>query len=200
MRKNGRRTVISMIKIRTCKFCRQKSTETVKTPVGYFCTYGHAALWARRKAQEAAERRSKAKARTAKEKLKTRRQRMKEAQAAFNRFVRVRDQLKPCISSGQPLARAGVGGGFDCGHYRSVGAAGHLRFNLFNAHGQRKHDNRWLSGNAVDYRLGLIARIGLERVERLEADNRPRRFDSEYLERVKRIFSRRARLYERLFR
>lgn len=34
-----------------------------------------------------------------------------------------------------------------------------------------------------------VDRIGLKRVERLEADNAPRRFDVTYLKRVKAIFS-----------
>ena len=133
-----------------------------------------------------------------KEKLKTRRDYMKEAQVAFNRFVRIRDSHKPCISSGRPLEQNSIGGGYDAGHYRSTGAASHLRFNLFNCHAQSKHDNRYLSGNVAEYRIGLIKRIGLERVERLESDNTPRSFTVEYLKRVKSIFNKRANLYERL--
>lgn len=132
--------------------------------------------------------------------LKTRSEYMKEAQAAFNAFIRVRDQNKLCISSNKPLSKGGVGGGFDCGHYRSVGSASHLRFNLFNAHGQSKHDNRYLSGNVVDYRINLIKRIGLDRVEKLESDNDPRKFDIDYLKRVKSIFRKRERLYKNRFR
>ena len=59
--------------------------------------------------------------------------------------------------------------GFDCGHYRSIGSAPHLRFDERNAHGQRKKCNRWGAGRAVDYRLGLIQRIGLEAVQSLES-------------------------------
>ncbi|MBN0856195.1 recombination protein NinG, partial [Pseudomonas aeruginosa] len=50
-----------------------------------------------------------------------------------------------------------------------------------------------MSGNAVEYRIHLIERIGLDRVERLEADNELRRFDIPYLQRIKSIFTRRAR-------
>jgi hypothetical protein len=76
----------------------------------------------------------------------------------------------PCISSGRPLALDSIGGGYDAGHYRSTGSAPHLRFNEENVHGQSKHDNRYLSGNAVDYRIGLIKRIGLDKVEFLESN------------------------------
>lgn len=108
-------------------------------------------------------------------KLKTRSDWMREAQQAFNAFIRERDKNQPCISSGVPLALEAVGGGYDCGHYRSVGSAPHLRFDERNAHGQSKKENRYLSGNATAYRLGLIARIGLAAVEALEADDVPRK-------------------------
>ena len=135
-----------------------------------------------------------------KERLKTRSDRMKEAQAAFNRYIRARDQRKPCICCGRSQGDLKHGGAVDAGHYRSRGSAPGLKFNLFNCHSQLAYCNRYLSGNVIGYRAGLIARIGLERVERLETDNSPRRFDAEYLIRVKRIFTKRAKLYERLFR
>jgi len=103
------------------------------------------------------------------ESLKTRRDYIKEAQVAFNSYIRCRDRHQLCICCGSPLPVDGVGGGFDCGHYRSVGSAPHLRFDERNAHGQTKQCNRWGAGRAVDYRIGLIARIGLQAVEALEA-------------------------------
>ena len=39
---------------------------------------------------------------------------LKDAQKAFNAFIRERDRDKPCIC-GQPLTLDAVGGGFDCG-------------------------------------------------------------------------------------
>lgn len=135
-----------------------------------------------------------------KELLKTKSDYTKEAQAAFNSYIRIRDKGKKCISSGRQLISSGIGGGYDCGHYRSVGSAPHLRFNVFNAHGQSKHDNRYLSGNAVDYRKGLIKRLGIDIVERLESDNEIRKYSIEDLKRVKKIFNKRARLYQRRFR
>jgi hypothetical protein len=143
---------------------------------------------------------NKKETRAAKEKLKTRSDFNKEAQIAFNRYIRARDMGKPCICCGRSQGDLKHGGAVDAGHYRSRGSAPALRFNLFNCHSQLAYCNRYLSGNVVGYRAGLIERIGLERVERLEADNSPRRFDTEYLQRVKRIFTNRAKLYERNFR
>lgn len=119
------------------------------------------------------------------EKLKTKSEWMREAQAAFNQFIRLRDQLAghPCISSGQPLDWSG--NNVDAGHYRSRGSAPHLRFDERNCHAQSKKDNRYLSGNAVDYRIGLIARIGLEAVESLEADQTPKKYTIAELRAIK---------------
>lgn len=110
---------------------------------------------------------------------------LKEAQAAFNAYIRERDKAQPCICCGQPLTAEAVGGGYDCGHYRSTGSAPHLRFDERNAHGQRKVCNRWGAGRAVDYRIGLVARIGWAAVEALEADNQARKYSIDELKRIK---------------
>lgn len=108
--------------------------------------------------------------------MRTRRDLLKIAQVWFNRFIRLRDEGKPCICCGRSLEAGAVGGGYDAGHYRSIGSAPHLRFMETNVHGQSKQCNRYGAGRAVDYRLGLIERVGLEEVERLEADNEPRKY------------------------
>jgi hypothetical protein len=106
---------------------------------------------------------------------------IKEAQREFNSYCRERDRLAgfPCISSGRRLDWSG--NGVDAGHYRSVGAAPHLRFDERNCHAQSKHDNQWKSGNVVEYRINLIKRIGLAAVEALEADNTIRKWTREEL-------------------
>ncbi len=106
------------------------------------------------------------------------------AQKAFNAFVRERDKDQPCICCGREKTQ--VNGlrahGWDAGHYRSRGSAPHLRFNEDNCHRQLVYCNQFRSGNAVDYRLRLIERIGLERVEALEADQAARHYtDDDYI-------------------
>ena len=123
--------------------------------------------------------------RQVKEKLKTRRDWMREAQVAFNAFVRARDAGRNCICCCRRLGNDAVGGAYDCGHYRSVGSAPHLRFDERNAHGQTKQCNRWGSGRAVDYRIGLIRRIGLAAVEELEADQVPQKWSIEELRQIR---------------
>lgn len=106
-------------------------------------------------------------------KLKTRSDWVKDAQVAFNSYIRARDVGKPCICCGFDLGFYEMGGAFDAGHFLSVGSAPHLRFNEDNVHGQRKQCNRYGAGRAIHYRIGLIKRIGLERVEALESNNEP---------------------------
>ena len=136
----------------------------------------------KRKAMATIERRE---IKVRKEKLKTRSDHMREAQQAFNEFIRWRDQLAghPCISSGKPLDWSG--NAVDAGHYRSVGSAPHLRFDERNCHAQSKQDNRFLSGNAVDYRIGLIARIGQEAVDALESDQSVRKYTVDEIKAIK---------------
>ena len=123
----------------------------------------------------------------------------KKAQAAFNEFIRIRDYDKPCICcDGKPYNEGVHGGAWDCGHYRGTGAAPNLRFNTYNAHKQRKRCNRELSGNAVEYRIGLIKRIGEDKVLRLESDNEPKKYSKDDLSRIEKIFRKRARLYKKL--
>lgn len=119
-----------------------------------------------------------------KEKLKSRGDYVREAQKAFNEFIRWRDRVAghSCISSGRPLDWAA--NAVDAGHYRSVGSAPHLRFDERNCHAQTKQENRYLSGNAVDYRVGLIQRIGLAAVEALEADQAPRKHTIEEIKAI----------------
>ena len=119
------------------------------------------------------------------EALKTIPELREEAQVAFNTFIRLRDNGRSCISCTATLNLGGVGGGFDCGHYRSRGAAGHLRFVENNAFGQCKRCNDYLAGNAVAMRLGAIQRIGLAAVEAVEQDNAPRKWTKDALRAIK---------------
>lgn len=114
------------------------------------------------------------------EKLKTRSQWMREAQAAFNAWIRYRDRDKPCISCGATGRTS-----WDAGHYRSVAAAPSLRFDEDNVHKQCVPCNQHRSGNAIEYRRGLVARIGVERVEWLEREHPPKKYTIDELRLLK---------------
>lgn len=110
-------------------------------------------------------------------------------QKAFNAVVRQRDIGQPCICCGRTSEKTYMtGSNWDCGHFRSTGSAPHLRFNFDNAHRQLVYCNRHGAGRAVDYRLGLIARIGLARVEALEADNTPAKWTHDDLRQMTKEF------------
>lgn len=123
----------------------------------------------------------RAKVRTRKEAIKTIPDLIKQAQREFNAYIRARDREQPCICCGLPLGTGEVGGAYDAGHYRSTGSASHLRFNEDNCHAQRKQCNRYGAGRAVDYRIGLVSRIGIEAVEALESNNTPHKWTREEL-------------------
>lgn len=169
-------------KVKTCAVCGKEFSPFL--PLAVVCS----PRCAKRKA-EAVRKAEKADTRRRKEALKRIPDLIKETQIAFNAFIRERDAGKPCICCGRPLcgtdSGASTGGSFDCGHYRSTGSAPHLRFDERNAAGQRKVCNRYGAGRAVDYRIGLIARIGLAEVEALESDNRIHRWTREELIAIK---------------
>ncbi|MEE5149086.1 recombination protein NinG [Pseudomonas alliivorans] len=128
-----------------------------------------------------------------KEKLKSRADHAKEAQTIINRYVRLRDAHLGCISCDKP---ASWGGQWHCSHFRSVGAAAHLRFNLWNMNKSCSQCNSHLSGNIMVYRPRLVEKIGAEKVEWLERNQDLVRHEISYLKRIKAVFTKKARKLE----
>lgn len=124
--------------------------------------------------------------------LKTRQDWLREAQAAFNSFIRLRDHDQPCISCGRFHE-----GSYDAGHYRSVGAAPALRFNENNVHKQCVPCNQHKGGNIVEYRIRLVNKIGRVAVEWLEFEPPPAKYTIEDAQRIKAEYMRRVREMKR---
>ncbi|SFA82946.1 Bacteriophage Lambda NinG protein [Pseudomonas simiae] len=122
-----------------------------------------------------------------KETLKTRADHLREAQAAVNEYVRLRDAHLPCISCDSTPNDNDLmtGSRWDAGHYRSVGACPELRFEPLNIHRQCVKCNRNLSGNAVEYRIRLVLRIGAEKVAWLEGLHPPCKYTVEEIKAIK---------------
>ena len=126
-------------------------------------------------------------------KLKTRSDYMKEAQAAVNKYVRLRDANCGCVSCDKP---ATWGGQWHASHFRSVGAASAVRFNLWNIHKSCSVCNNWKSGNLSEYEPRLREKIGAEKVDWLRSQNKLSAYSIEYLSRLKIIFKKRSKRLE----
>ena len=169
---------------RRCKYCganelpHANKCDDIVQKKGYCsveCLYAHTAD-KRIAAQEKKERKVM---REAKEKLKSRGEYAKEAQTAFNAWIRERDGGQVCISCQKPPKKK------NAGHYRSVGAAPELRFEPLNVHLQCEHCNTYLSSNAIDYRINLIKKIGADKLEWLEGPHEPKKYTIDDLKQIK---------------
>lgn len=196
-----RTAIQSKPKTRKCKVCPE--TFTVQRMGQRVCGPKCAVDLARidREKKEADERReSRAADRKRKEEMKTKSDWLKEAQVVFNRWIRARDEGRPCISCGntKPTTK------YNAGHYLSVGAHPALRFIEDNAHLQCEYCNTYLSGNIAKYRPNLIAKIGIERVEWLEGPHEAAKYTiedakqikAEYTQKLKALLAARAGMGE----
>lgn len=183
-------------KKRKCKQCKQfiPADQGVKINTGFFCNIESAMIYAREKAskkkladQAKSDRAERAELKKRKQALKSKSEWLKEAQAAFNRWVRLRDKGLPCISCGNTRGDNDLltGSRIDAGHYRSVGSCPELRFEPLNCNAQCVKCNRNLSGNAVDYRIGLIKKIGQEGVDYLEGPHEPKKYTIDQIKDIK---------------
>ena len=118
--------------------------------------------------------------RASQERIKSRSDHLREAQAAFNEFIRLRDAHEPCISCGRHHD-----GQYHAGHYRTVGANPELRFHEDNVHKQCAPCNNHKSGDIVNYRINLVAKIGAERVARLEGPHELQKLNIDQIKAIK---------------
>jgi hypothetical protein len=177
-----------------CKVCACPFTKT--RPLQTVCSPTCALTLARNVTEKALAKAHAEDRKQTREKLdamRTKPQLTKLAQQAFNEFIRERDYAKPCICCGKPMPKDGRSNAVDAGHYRSVGSAPHLRFDETNCHAQLKYCNQYLAGNHVNYRKGLIERIGQREVDLLEADQTIRKYTKEGLQEIARHYKAEAR-------
>ena len=129
----------------------------------------------REKVEKAADRQKR-------ESLKTLTQHANEAQVAFNALRRAEDLSKGygCISCGTKNAKQ-----WHAGHYRNVKTHKSLRFSNDNVHLQCSQCNCDDGGNKIEYRINLVKRIGIERVEALESDNKIKKWTIDELKEIK---------------
>ena len=127
-----------------------------------------------------------------KEKAKTKAMWLKEAEKEFNRYIRARDYYDPCISCGTIKDVQ-----YAAGHYFTKGGHPELRFNEDNVHKQcNKHCNMELSGNIAAYRVELIKKIGLTRMEKLEGTHKPKHYTIDDIKKIKEKYKKLAKELE----
>lgn len=174
--------------MKTCKVCREKFTPN--RPLQSCCSLDCAIIKGRETSAKQARAEASSKRtshRAAKIKAKTRGDWSSEAQSAFNRFIRLRDDGKPCVSCGSFTGKK------NAGHYRSVGSAPELRFEEANCHLQCEKCNSYMHGNLINYRIELINRIGQEAVDWLEGAHKPAKYTIQELQNIKKIYTLKAK-------
>lgn len=150
------------MKEKKCKVCLNKFTPTQFAQVvcNYKCAIEHSKNLKKIKEQ----REWKAEKSVLKDKLKTLGQFEAEAKTSFQKWVRMRDRDMPCISCGVKDTDL-----FDGGHYFKAELFSGLIFDERNCHKQCRKCNRFLNGNELQYRSGLIKRYGIDFVTNLES-------------------------------
>lgn len=162
--------------VRKCRMCGREfePRNSMHSLCGPVCgnRYGRQ-LEKQRREREKAERKAD---RAKREAMKTLPELIAEAQDAFNEFIRLRDREKGCFVCGCKFPVGRLGGDFDAGHVRSRGAAGHLRFNELNVHGECKPCNSSTGAKPHEIEAGAIRRIGQAAFDALKNDNTPHKW------------------------
>jgi len=168
-------------KPKTCAVCKTKFTP--QRMAAKVCSNFCAMTFARSvtgKAKKIAAVKDKRETKAKLDKLKSKSQWAREAQTAFNAWIRLRDDDQPCISCQRHHQ-----GQYHAGHFLSTGARPELRFEALNVHKQCAPCNNHLSGNIAKYRLNLIAKIGPEFVAWLESHHEPKKYTIPQLQAIK---------------
>jgi len=157
-----------------CKVCGCYFVKTISS-MQKVCSPKCAIILSKEQARKKKEKEERAEKIERKAKLKSRSEWLKDAQSVFNKFIRLRDKDEPCISCGKHHK-----GQYHAGHYRSVGACPELRFCELNVHKQCAPCNDHKSGNIIEYRINLVKKIGVDKVEWLERqDHEPKKYTIE---------------------
>lgn len=174
------------LKPRKCKQCGEifQRRTTTQTVCGPKCAEANAAKVRAQKAAKA-DKENRKSFRVAIEKAKRRADHLKELQDAVNAYVRLRDARDPCISCDKPSTWQGQ---WHASHFKSVGHAPALRFNLLNIHKACSVCNRYLGGNYAGYLPRLIEKIGAEQVAWLEGPHEPLKITVEEIQDLKAFY------------
>ena len=170
---------------RSCKKCGEIFTPfRTFDKLCYLCTKTEQAL-------KNLEKIKKEKKKKQKEDLLTLQDYLKLAQATFNKYINLRDKGKDCISCFKPIK-----GRINASHYYNANNHYSLRFDEDNVHSSCITCNQFLSGNLIQYRKGLIERIGEAKIKRLdELSNVTRKFTKEELKELIREYKEKIKYF-----
>lgn len=164
-----------MIKAKKCKICKLEFTpmyQSTQAVCSVKCAVEHSYKqkdkeWGKRK-------------KALKDELVTVQDLTKLAQQVFNKYIRLRDQGKPCIACGSSNMKK-----VNASHFYSAGGHTAVRFDERNVHSGCEHCNTFLSGNLLKYRENLLAKLGYEEFERLSAESmKTRKYTREELKEI----------------
>jgi serine/threonine protein phosphatase PrpC len=179
--------------MRRCKECKTPIQAASKCNLFIekkgFCGIECATQWGKKAALNQREKAYRKETQQRRERLKTRTDYIKEAQQAVNRYIRIRDQRRGCISCGTTIA-----GQYHAGHYRTTKACPDLRFYTLQIWKQCAQCNAQLSGNIIPYRQALVALLGDSKVMAIEGQPPARTYSIDDLRRIKRIFTKKAKM------
>jgi hypothetical protein len=163
---------------RKCKYCLERYTpkySTTEPCPKYECRLQHL--------EANVAKINRANKATARDSIKSYAQRLGEAKKVFQKWIRLRDKDKPCISCGSISSTV-----WDGGHFKKAELYSGVIFNEYNVNIQCGKCNRFLGGNELNYRTGLIAKIGEQAVlnlEHLAEMSRMKKYTNEELEEIK---------------
>lgn len=152
-------------KPKTCKWCKEKFTpvRTLMSVCSPKCAIEKAQAKVKKDLSEKESKDWKQRKSTLKEATKTLTNYKNEAREVFQKWIRLRDKDLPCISCGKIADR------YDGGHYFKAELYSGLVFFEDNVHKQcSMYCNKEMHGNEANYRIGLVKKIGEERVKWLE--------------------------------
>jgi hypothetical protein len=171
-------------KKKRCKQCKKEfqPLRPLQQVCDYKCAYELAIVRAELKEKKDWNKRKK----EGLEKLKTVTQYEQLARRVFQAWVRARDNGLPCISCGATKAEQ-----WDGGHYFKAELYSGLIFHEDNCSKQCSRCNNELHGNESSYRIGLVKKIGEERVRWLEENKdrlRTYQFSKDELIEIKKVY------------
>lgn len=210
-----------------CKHCKKRAS--VKTglqcPAGFFCSTSHAIEFARNAQKRARDKAIEKEARLHQLKIKTAHKAAKESkrtdlkwqhrltQKSFNKmrvleelaWFKKRKLIATCISCNKPKG----GDEWACGHFKTRGSNGALRYDRNNTFLQHNHRcNMHLSGDIAGtkhtrgFKQGLIDRFGEEQglsiIKHCEADHKARKWAWQELEALRSEFNQTIRSIKNL--